>query len=415
MRMVIDPRCGRKKKHDYAEILTYVVVGYLVGRLSLRRCLAWCNRHLNWLQNYLELKNGIASVATVSRLLSSIDEEMFCQAFIEWMTELLDTRGIHIAIDGKALRGGTERIKDGKTPYILNAIDTITGLVIAQLPIQEKENEMTAIPRLLEYMNIKESIVTIDAIGTTQQIIGAIEKGGGNFVLTVKKSNPLAYEELENLFDKLEEEKKSGQEDADYRSGYDEFLQSYESFETKEKNRGRMEYRKMNICQNTQTITMAENIPSIKTIGWLKQVRIPIEKDNDGNNMTPDLKAFLEKGTIRKPKVKIGDELIDDVHLVGIISNIKIGAEKALEIKRAHWKIENSLHHVLDDVFREDRSSARKSKNNLALIRKFAYNILKIACIQNDTGKGHQEMSDMFADDLNLIAKYVFSGIEGFR
>ena len=88
-----------------------------------------------------------------------------------------------------------------------------------------------------------------------------------------------------------------------------------------------------------------------------------------------------------------------------------MGAKEALEIKRAHWKIENSLHHVLDDVFREDRSSARKSKNNLALIRKFVYNILKIACIHDDTGKGVQEMSDTFADDLNLIAKYVFSGI----
>jgi hypothetical protein len=77
--------------------------------------------------------------------------------------------------------------------------------------------------------------------------------------------------------------------------------------------------------------------------------------------------------------------------------------------------VENTLHHVLDDVFREDRSSARKSKNNLALIRKIAYNILKIACIQDDTGKGIQEMSDIFSDDLDLIAKYVFGAIQSFR
>lgn len=208
MRMVIDPRSERKKKHDHAEILTCLVIGYLIGRFSLRRCLAWCRRHLDWLRKFLELKNGIASVSTVSRLLSSIDEEMFCLAFIEWTTEMLNSRGRHIAIDGKALKGGTERLKDGKTPYILNAIDTLTGLVIAQLPISEKSNEMTAIPRLLELMNIKESIITIDAAGTTQPIINTIEKGKGSYLLTVKKSNPLTYKELEDTFEKLEKEKR---------------------------------------------------------------------------------------------------------------------------------------------------------------------------------------------------------------
>ena len=410
----MDPRTCRKTKHDYAEMLTYTVIGYLVGRLSLRRCLAWCNRHVKWLSGYLELKNGIASVSTISRLLSSIDEEMFCLAFLEWMTEILSTKGIHIAVDGKALRGGTERIKDGKTPYILNAIDAVTELVIGQLPIQQKENEMTAIPRLLELLNIKESIITIDAIGSTQQIMGAIKQGEGHFVLTVKKSHPLTYVEIGNLFDRLEIEQRKQKEDSKYQSVFNEFLETYDVYESSEKNRSRMEYRKMHVCQNTQTITMA-GMQDIKTIGWLRQVRIPIEKDVDGNNITPDLKTFLDQGTVRRPKVTVGDTLTDDVHLVGIISDIKIGAKEALRIKRAHWKIENALHHVLDDVMREDRSSARKSKNNLALIRKFAYNILKIACIQDDTGKGIQEMSDMFSDDLNLIAQYVFKGIPRMR
>lgn len=412
MRMVIDPRADRKKKHDHAEMLTCLVIGYLVGRLSLRRCLTWCRRHLDWLRGFMELKNGIASVSTVSRLLSSLDEEMFCLAFIEWMTELLGSKGLHIAIDGKALRGGTERIKDGKTPYILNAIDIMTGLVIAQLPMVEKENEMTAIPKLLELLDIGDSMITIDAIGTTQPIIEAIEKQGGQYLLPVKKSNPLTYKELEELFKNLEQE--ISLEDS-RNSSYEEYLQSYERYETNEKNRGRMEYRQMSTCQKVEILTRTEAIPGIKTIGWLRQVRIPIEKDKEGNDITPDRKTFLEKGTVRRPKVTVGDELTDDVHMVGIISNIKIGAKEALEIKRSHWKIENALHHVLDDVFREDRSSARRSKNNLALIRKFVYNIIKIACIHDDTGKGVQEMSDQFADDLSLIAKYVFTSIPKIR
>ena len=111
--------------------------------------------------------------------------------------------------------------------------------------------------------------------------------------------------------------------------------------------------------------------------------------------------------------MKLGNRKLTS--LVGIISDIEIEAEDALKQKRAHWKIENTLHHVLDDTFREDRSSARKSRNNLALIRKFAFDILKIACSHDDAGKGIQKMSDWFADDINLIAKYVFHGIQRIR
>ena len=363
----------------------------------------------------MKLENGIASVSTISRLLSTVDEEMFCLAFIEWMTGILSEKGVYVAIDGKALRGGTERIKDAKTPYILNAIDTITGLVIAQLPIGEKENERTAIPKLLELLNLKESVVTIDAAGTTRPIIDVIENKGGHFLLTVKKSNPLTYQELKDFFETMEKEKQKENEERGYHSPEQKILRTYEECDKKEKNRERIEHRTMYVCKNPQSITMSEDIPGIKTIGWLRQVRIPIEKDSEGNDITPDEKTFLEKGTVRKPKITVGDELTDDVHLVGIISDIDIGAEEALKQKRAHWKIENSLHHVLDDTFREDRSSARKSKNNLALIRKFAFNILKIACIQDDAGKGIQEMSDWFTDDISLIAKYVFNGIQRIR
>ena len=83
MRFIIDPRSDRKKKHDYVEILTCVVIGYLVGRTSLRRSIVWCERHLEWLRKYMKLENGIASVSTISRLLSNIDEIDFVDCFIE--------------------------------------------------------------------------------------------------------------------------------------------------------------------------------------------------------------------------------------------------------------------------------------------------------------------------------------------
>ena len=328
----MDPRCGRKTKHDLAEILTCLVAGSLAGRNSIRRCLKWCENHVDFLKQHMELKNGIASVSTVSRLLGSVDEEMFCLAFVEWMTGILSTKGINIAIDGKALRGSTEKIRNKKTPYILNAIDTATALVIAQLPIAEKENEKTAIPKLLGLLNIAGSLITIDAMGTSQPVMNAIREQEGDYLLTVKKGNPLTYEELEEMFVNLCEKKKYSE--SKEVTEYGRQLESYEIYKTSERNRSRMEYRAMQVCHNTELITVCSKQAEISTVGWLEQVRIPMEKDCEGNDITPDYSAFLKNGTVRKPRVTTGDNLTDDIHRVGIISSRVLTAREALEIKR---------------------------------------------------------------------------------
>lgn len=411
MRMVIDPRCGRKTKHDHAEILTYLAAGYLAGRDSVRRCLQWCKNHIDFLRQHLELKNGIASPATVSRILGNIDEETFCLAFIEWMTGMLNTKGINIAIDGKALRGSTEKIRNRKTPYILNVIDTATALVIAQLPIAEKENEITAIPKLLKLLNIQESLVTIDAVGTVQSVIDTINEKEADYLLTVKKGNPLTYQETKEMFAELGKENERITAHPDQTVTYEKQMDSYDVFKTIEKNRSRMEYRTMQICHNTDLITLCKKQKEIKTVGWLEQIRIPMEKDKDGKDITPAYEDFIKNGTVRRPRITTGDDLTDDIHQVGLISSREMSAQETLKIKRNHWKIENSLHYVLDDLFREDRSSARKSKNNLAVIRKIAYNLLRIAILREKTESGPTEMRDQFNDDLTLIEKYVFRGI----
>ena len=411
MRMVIDPRCGRKTKHDHAEILTYLAAGYLAGRDSVRRCLQWCKNHIDFLRQHLELKNGIASPATVSRILGNIDEETFCLAFIEWMTGILNTKGINIAIDGKALRGSTEKIRNRKTPYILNVIDTATALVIAQLPIAEKENEITAIPKLLKLLNIQESLVTIDAVGTVQSVIDTINEKEADYLLTVKKGNPLTYQETKEMFAELGKENERITAHPGQTVTYEKQMDSYDVFKTIEKNRSRMEYRTMQICHNTDLITLCKKQKEIKTVGWLEQIRIPMEKDKDGKDITPAYEDFIKNGTVRRPRITTGDDLTDDIHQVGLISSREMSAQETLKIKRNHWKIENSLHYVLDDLFREDRSSARKSKNNLAVIRKIAYNLLRIAILREKTESGPTEMRDQFNDDLTLIEKYVFRGI----
>ncbi|MBO5485475.1 MAG: ISAs1 family transposase [Eubacterium sp.] len=415
MEAVPDPRCGRKTKHVHAEILTCLVIGYLKGRTTIRRSLKWCRKHLAWLRRYMPLKNGVASVATACRILAGTDEELFALSFMEWIGEILDTKGLHLVIDGKALRAATAKVRDFRTPMVMNVIDAVSGLVLAQLPLQNKDCEISAIPELLKLLDIRGSTVTIDAIGTQTPIMDQIIGQEGHFVLTVKRNQPQSYEEIMNYFEELSQDYRKMKKVPDYKPRYPEMMGAYEEKSYHEKNRDRYEHRYYKVCQNVSLLTKTQKEwPYIKTVGHIRQVRIPLERDEEGNDITPDEESFLEKGSRRKPKPDRGDGEGSDVQDVGIISDLKISAEEMGNIKRAHWSVENRLHHVLDESFREDRSPAKKSKNNLALIRKFAYNILRIAMMSESCSEIMTEAMDDFCDDPFLIEKYVFSGIESF-
>ena len=156
--------------------------------------------------------------------------------------------------------------------------------------------------------------------------------------------------------------------------------EKYEEVIQQERNRDRQEYRFYSVCTECGLLTKTQKEwPFVKTVGFSRQIRIPVERDEQGNDITPDTKTFLEKGSRRSPKPVQDEEMGRDLQKTGMISDMELGAEELGRIKRELWSVENRLHHVLDDTFREDRSPAKKSKNNLALIRKFAYNILRIA------------------------------------
>lgn len=413
--MVPDPRCGRKTKHEHAEVLTCLVIGYLAGRTTMRRSLKWCQKHLKWLRKHMPLKHGIASPATACRILSGIDEQLFALSFIEWIGEILDTRGIHLAVDGKALRAATAKVRNFRPPMVLNAIDAVSGLVLAQLPIQNKDCEITAIPELLNLLDIRESTVTIDAIGTQTEIMKQILNQGGHFVLTVKKNQPQSYEEIMKYFGEMSEDDGKMKGSQQFKPRYPEMMKEYENVKHQEKNRDRYEHRWYQVCNCVSLLTKTQKEwPFIRTVGRISQVRIPIERDSEGNDITPDIETFLKKGSRRKPKPVVSDSNNSDIQDIGIISDRELTADEMGKIKRRHWSIENRLHHVLDDTFREDRSPAKRSKNNLALIRKFAYNILRIAMMSQPCEGVMTEMMDEFCDDHSFIEKYVFNGITSF-
>ena len=412
MRAVPDPRCGRKTKHDHAEVLVCLVAGFLAGRTTIRRILKWCRRNLDELRKHIPLENGIASPATVCRMLSRIDEELFALEFMEWAGEIVDTKGTHLAIDGKALRAAMEKVKDFRAPMVMNAMDAATGLVVAQIPLKDKDCEITAIPQLLGLLDIRGSIVTTDAVGTQTEVMEQILRQEGHFVLMVKRNQPQSYEEITKYLGELSEDHKKMKEDRGYRPRHPEMQEKYEEACHHERNRDRMEHRWYGVCTESSILTRTQKEwPFIRTVGRARQVRIPLERDPEGNDITPDVETFLAKGSRRSPRPSMEGESGKDIQDTGMISDMLLTAEGMGRIKRAHWAVENRVHHVWDDSFREDRSPAKKSKNNLALLRKFAYNILRLAMLSGECSEIMTEAMDDFHDSPALMRRYVFSGI----
>ena len=359
----------------------------------------------------MTLKNGVPSVSTVSRLMSSIDEELFLYAFMEWIGEILDSRGLHLIIDGKALRGATSKVRGERTPMIMNVIDAQTKLVLCQYPIDCKENECAAIPKLLKLLNIRGSTVTIDAIGTNTGIMEQIVQAGGHYVLTVKRNNPETYEDLVRTFQELGKTYEDSQADGSCKKRYQELLAKYEQDDHYEKNRERHEHRYYQVCHDPTVLERTmRDWGSVKTVGCVRQIRIPVRRNEKGEETTPDEKTFLQNR-----EKTIGADADDGrsakVQMVGVVSDRELSLDEMAKIKRQHWMIENSLHHVLDDTFREDRSPAKRSRNNLALIRKISYNELRIAFKEEISPGVMTERMDIFADSPDLITKYFFSPI----
>ena len=404
-----DPRCARKHKHSHVEILLLIVLGFLAGKTSLRRIVKWAKRNRKKLEKHLALKNGIPSLSTFSRIACRIDEELLSLVFTDWIGNILSTKGIHIVIDGKALRAVAEKIKDKKAPYILNALDAATNLVIAQIPIPEKTNEMTAIPKLLELLDITGSTVTIDAIGATEAILSMIDEKNGYFVQQIKKNCPATYQEIQDIFRELEKE-------ADQEKFGNKNKGHYSEYSSCEKNRERVEYREVKCYTNDDAIgKIRKELPFICSIASSCQVRIPKEIDAEGNDVTPDKETFLKQGSRKCPKPTEGDELTDQIQKVGLVSNHVLTAEEFARYKRDHWRIENCLHYVLDEDFLEDKSTARKSKNVLSVLRKTAYNIIRL--MQMDASKDRElviDVIDEITDDFSIALKWVFDPIPSF-
>ena len=327
-----DTRRTLSVQYPLHEVLFMLLVAVICGATSYVKVEMFAQSRKEWFQKYIKLENGIPDACTFRYIIMQIDSKQVHTAFVEWMKSAVERVSGVIAIDGKQAR----RTKDAEQRplHVVSAFASEARLVIGQLACEEKSNEITAIPKLLEVLEIAGCIVTIDAMGTQTEIAKKIRERGADYILSLKSNQPNLYEDVALFFDDYIKDPKNRNETT--------------YAKTQDKGHGRIETREC-FCS--------------EDIGWLH-----------GRDKWAGLNGI---GVIRS-RVEQGKLTSETLHYF-IYSCTGKNALELMEAKRSHWGIENGLHWVLDMQFREDESRARKdnSAENLNILRHMAYNILK--------------------------------------
>jgi predicted transposase YbfD/YdcC len=302
----------------------------------------FCRVRLAWFKNFLSLPHGIPSHDTFGRVFARLDPLQLEQMLREWMKALnLAGGGKLIAVDGKSLRRSFEHAwESGGMSHLVSAFASENRIALAQLGVMDKENEITAIPKLLAMIDLRDATVTIDAIGCQREIARQITDARGNYILQVKDNQPTLHAKIKALLDEAVLEKMKGWKGS--------------MFQDIDSGHGRVETRRVWLTTEVKYLgsELLELWPSIKTIVAVERVREIMGKE---------------------PRVST------ERHYY-ILSNGKCDAERAGRIIRGHWSIENGLHYVLDVSFNEDQSRVRKGHGaeNLSRLRRLTANLLQL-------------------------------------
>jgi len=329
-----DPRQSAKVMYPLEEIVLLVVCATIAGADDLVEVREWGLEHLDFLRNYLAFRDDIPSHDTLTDVLNAIDPALFEQCFSDWVGGLRADLPDIIAVDGKTSRRTHDRGRDRKPLHLVSAWATAQRLVLGQQATEEKSNEITAIPLLLDRLMLKGSIVTIDAMGTQVEIAGKIIEKEGDYCLALKENRPALYAEVERYF-------------ADPESV------GVTRCEAAEKDHGRLEQRRHGVTSN---------------IDWLNS-----DRRHPGEMKFPGLKmvGMVESETARNGKV----EHERRYYLCSKVMPVEVFAA----VVRAHWGIENRLHWSLDVTFGEDQCRLRSGHGpqNMAIFRHIVMNLMR--------------------------------------
>lgn len=322
-----DPRINRHKLYPLDEILFTTLCAYICDAQSWEDIEDFGHAKIHFLKTYFPYKNGIPSHDTFRRVFSLLDPKQFKICFSNWMQGLQNQLRDHVHIDGKTLRGSFDQASGQKAIHMVSAFASNARLVLGQQKVDEKSNEITAIPQLLELLYLKGSIVTIDAMGCQKSIASAIRKKEADYLLALKTNHGDLYEEVQTYF--------SGS------------LHKIDRDEESDKGHGRIEVRTCSVSDNVE---------------WLS-----------GGREWADLQSIVE---IKSLRIQGSKESIEKRYY---LSSLKVGAKEMSKAIRSHWSIENSVHWVLDVTFNEDKSRIRKGNGpeNMGIVRHMVLNLLR--------------------------------------
>ena len=332
-----DPRHQRNRKHLLGDIIVIAVCGIICGSDGPTAIHRWAANRLEWLKEFLPLPQGIPSRDCIRRLLMALRPEAFQKCFQEWVAQALSSdescEQRLIAIDGKTCRRSHDASQGLAALHIVSAWASEEGIALGQVATEAKSNEITAIPQLLQQIDLTNSLITIDAMGCQKDIAKDIVMGGGDFVIAVKDNQPKLREAIEAYF---EQHLQTNLEDLKYRS-----------YETREETHGRIDERSYYLTKVPVDFAAKNDWPWVKAIGY----SLRLAQHADGGE-TCEVRYY--------------------------IASRYLSGKRFSEAVRGHWSIE-SMHWILDVTFREDESRTRERTlgNNLSWLRRFAVTLLK--------------------------------------
>ena len=343
---VHDPRVAGRTVHPLNSILFLTVAATIADADGPEEIACFGNERIDWLNQFADFSEGIPSHDTIGRVLSLIKPEQFQRALLDWHVKLCEnqqddasdseqdvTSPVHVAIDGKTSRGSYTDTAKSNALHFVSAWASKHGVTLGQTEVDSKTNEITAIDELLDFIDVRDTIITLDAIGAQKKIAAKIDKEGGDYIFAIKDNHPKLADGIRDHFELVHEEGLRAH--------------AVKSKQTVNEKRGRREERSYAVCRIPKHLqSMTSQWPGAVSIGQA------ILETHEGDNCHVEVRYFL---TSRAPKVN----------------------EFATSV-RSHWAVE-SMHWVLDVVFHDDASRIRTkhAAANFTFLRRYVTTLLK--------------------------------------